>query len=216
MAEAQLALTWLYYDIHDVPAALMAARQAYQEDAYLSSAATIVDRLFWGSIDLEQFIQARRWCSEGAGRFPGDQRFAFCELWLMTTPALPADDDRAWALVAKLDSILPTGRSEALRIRSQILAGGVVARVGLADSARRVWLRARSDVTTEIDPTQLLLPVEAYVRTLAGDLDESIDLLKRYVAANPDHDFAHTAGTAWWWRDLRAHPRFNEIAGAGG
>ena len=164
--EAQLALTWLYYDTDDVPASLLAARRVYEGDAYLSSAPEVLSRLFWGSIDFQQFNQARRWCSEGAGRFPADDRFVLCELWLMATPALPPQVDQAWSLVAKLDTILHTGRGESLRLQSQMLAGGVLARAGLTDSARSVWLRARSDVTTEIDPDHFLLTVEAYARTL--------------------------------------------------
>jgi hypothetical protein len=75
-----------------------------------------------------------------------------------------------------------------------------------------VLLRARANVTHEVDPTQVLLSLEAYMRTHLGDHDEAIDLLKRYVAANPDHPFVETAGTAWWWRELRNHPRFKEIS----
>ena len=75
--------------------------------------------------------------------------------------------------------------------------GGTIARAGLADSARSVLLRARDMGNPEIDATQELLHIEAYMRSLLGDNDEAIDLLKRYVAANPDHDFAHTASTGW-------------------
>jgi len=45
-----------------------------------------------------------------------------------------------------------------------------------------------------------------------GDDDEAIDLLKRCVAANPNHDFGETAIRVWWWRELRQHPQFGEIA----
>jgi hypothetical protein len=68
-------------------------------------------------------------------------------------------------------------------------------------------------MTPEVDPQQELSALEAYARTLAGDMDEAIDLLKRAVAANPNHDFAGTAGRYWWWRELRQHPRWREISG---
>ena len=58
-------------------------------------------------------------------------------------------------------------------------------------------------MTTEDDPAQSLLSVEAYARTLVGDDDEAINLLKRYAASNPDHGFEETAITVWWWRELR-------------
>jgi hypothetical protein len=40
-------------------------------------------------------------------------------------------------------------------------------------------------------------------------------LLKRYVAANPEHDWAGEAGASWWWVELRGHPRWSEIVGPG-
>jgi serine/threonine-protein kinase len=212
-ATANLTLTYLYYQIDDVPAALLAARRAYEEDAYLSAAADILGRLYWGSLDLEQFAAARRWCAEGARRFPGHPSFVECRLWLMATPAMDPDVDLAWQLLAKLDTVLPQSRwAPRARTQGMILVGGTIARAGLADSARQVLLQARVNVTHDVDPTQTLLSLEAYMRTHLGDHDEAIDLLKRYVAANPDHPFAEEAGTAWWWRELRNHPRFKEIS----
>ena len=216
LTRAQISLSSLYYQVDDVPAALIAARRAYEEDAYLSAADGIVGRLFWGSIDLEQFSQARRWCSEGARRWIEDAEFVYCQLTLMATPAVPADVEQAWQLVARLDSLATgPGRQAYLRVAGRMTAGGTIARAGLADSARSVLLRARARSNPESDPTQELLPLEAYMRSLLGDNDEAIDLLKQYVAANPDHDFTHTAGTVWWWRELRQHPRFVEIMGTG-
>ncbi|MCH8993309.1 MAG: hypothetical protein IIA44_16345, partial [Acidobacteria bacterium] len=136
-------------------------------------------------------------------------------LTLRATPAVPPEVDQAWRLLAQLDSLPPNPRQAYLRAAARMDIGGTIARAGLADSARSMLLRARDMDNPQIDPTQELLQIEAYMRSLLGDNDEAIDLLKRYVAANPDHDFAHTAGTAWWWRELRGHPRFVEIAGAG-
>ena len=211
LTRARINLSFLYYAMDDVPAALLAARRAYEEDAYLNDAAGIISRLYGGSLDLEQFSQARRWCTEGARRFPEDARFVACQLMLMATPAVPPDVEQAWQLWAKLDSLPPNPRQAYLRVEGRMYLGGTIARAGLADSARSILLRAHDLGNPKIDPTQELLAVEAYVRSLLGDNDEAIDLLKRYVAANPDHDFAHTAGTVWWWRELRGHPRFSEL-----
>ena len=70
-------------------------------------------------------------------------------------------------------------------------------------------------VTAEDDPDQFLLSVEAYQWTLLEDYDEAIDILKRYVAANPDHGFVETGSRVWYWRGVRNHPRFIEITRAG-
>ena len=212
LAEAHIALSYLYYQEKDVPAALLAARSAYEEDAYLEDVESILARLFWGSFDLEQFQQARRWCSEGASRFPQNGNFIMCQLWLMATPALPPDADLAWQLQERARAVAPEARREYRALEAQILVAGALARAGLADSARSVLQQVRRAATAQVDPTQELLGIEAYVRILLGDEDEAIDLIKRYIAANPDHGFQRAVGTAWYWRELRDHPRFNEIS----
>jgi eukaryotic-like serine/threonine-protein kinase len=212
LARANITLSHLYYQVDDVPGALLAARRAYEEDAYLEEADRTLVRLFWGSLDLEQFAEARRWCGEGVRRFPRDYRFVQCQLWLMATPAVPAEADRAWRLVALLDSVAPSAQRGFATAQGRILVAGALARAALADSARSVLRTTRDRITNEIDPHQNLLSQEAYVRTLTRDYDAAIDLLKRYIAANPTHRFAEQAGTVWWWRELRAYPRWREIA----
>jgi serine/threonine-protein kinase len=211
LARARITLSYLFYALEDVPAALLAAQRGYEEDAYLENADDLLNRMFWGSLDLENFGQARRWCDEGSRRFPRDWRFVSCRLWLMATPAVEANAAEAWQLRARLDSLT---QNPFLRTQADYLVGGVVGRAGLADSARALFLKAREQVRPEFDPELELISVEAYLRTLINDLDESIELLKRVGAANPEHDFRESAGT-WWWRAIRNHPRFNEVVGGG-
>jgi TolB-like protein len=215
LARANIILSSLYYQVDDVPGALLAARRAYEEDAYLEEARVTLIRLFWGSLDLEQLSEARRWCTEGARRFPDDYRFVQCQLWLMATPALTAEPDRAWQLLGDLQTLTPAPRRDYVLLEAHLLTAGALARAAHADSALSVLASTRERVTHEIDPHQDLLSVEAYIRTLTGDHDGAIDLLKRYVAANPGHPFAETAGTVWWWRGLRNHPRFHEVSQPG-
>jgi serine/threonine-protein kinase len=212
LASAYSTLSHLYYQVEDVPAAVLAARRAYEEDAYLSVASDVLSRLFVGSLDLEQFSQAERWCDEETRRVPHDYRTAECQLMLMTTPARAPDVGRAWQLVAMLDSVSPPSYRGYLRLEARLRAGGVLARAGLKDSARHVLERARAAVTPAADPGQELLAIEAYQRTLLGDRDEAIALLKRYSAANPGH-FERGKDISWWWRDLRDDPRFKALVG---
>jgi serine/threonine-protein kinase len=211
-ASAYSTLSHLYYQVEDVPAAVLAARRAYEEDAYLSLAAEILSRLYIGSLDLEQFAQAERWCNELTRRFAPDYRSAECGLTLMTTPARAPDVNRAWQLVGHLDSVTPAAQRPYIRIEARLKAGGVLARAGLKDSARHVLERARAARTPAADPTQDLLGIEAYQRILLGDRDEAIALLKRYAAANPGH-FERGKDVSWWYRDLRNDPRFQALIG---
>lgn len=211
LASAHNTLSHLHSQ-SDVPQAILAARTAYQEDAYLDVADEILWRLYSLSFDLRQLGQARRWCEEGSQRFPMAQRFIICQLRLMTTAALEPDVDRAWELVARLDSVSTGVEGEWQRLNGRIFVAAVLGRAGLADSARGVLLEARDEATHEVDPRQELVWREAYARTVIGDHDEAIDLLMQYRAANPDHAFDPGGDLGWWWNELRSHPRFEELA----
>ncbi len=213
LASAYSTLSSLYYQVEDVPAAVLAARRAYEQDAYLSVAPDILYRLFVGSLDLEQFSQAQRWLDEETRRFPRDYRSARSELTLLTTPARAPDVDRAWQLVALLDSVTPSRFRAHLVMEARVRAGGVIARAGLKDSAIHVWNAARAATTDAVDPAHELLAIEAYQRTLLGDRDGAIALLTRYSAANPGH-FERGQDISWWWRDLKDDPRFKALIGA--
>ncbi len=212
LASAYSTLSHLYYQTEDVPAAVLAARQAYEADAYLSVAGDVLARLFFGSYDLEQLTQARRWCLEGARRFPGDFRFAECQLWLMTTPDARPDLTAAWRLLAQIDSLTPAPRKAFEHHRAETIVGVALARAGLADSARHVLQRARAD--RDVDPGQEIPSIEAFARTILGDRDDAIALLQRYIAANPSHAFTRGGDISWWWRDLKSDPRFAQLTEA--
>jgi hypothetical protein len=95
-----------------------------------------------------------------------------------------------------------------------IIAAAVLARTGLADSARHVLLAARAGA--DVDP-QLELPfVEAYVRTLLGDNAEAVALLKGLVAGSKQaaESDAGEWATHWWWRGLRGRPDFEALVQA--
>lgn len=207
LASAHASLAHLYLNASDIPAALLAGRRAYEEDAYLENADLVVHRIVNGAYNLQQFPEAHRWCEIGQERFPHDYRFVLCELLLMNTPELEPDADRAWALLARMDSLMPHHQAASEHLRGLILVGGVLGRAGLPDSADNVLLRARDMVTPEIDPSGWTYFLEAHARTVLGDENEAIDLLKRYAAMNPGSNFDHN----WWWRPLRDHPRWSEL-----
>jgi eukaryotic-like serine/threonine-protein kinase len=211
LATAFGTLSHLYYQTKDLQGAALAARRAYEEDAYLSAAAEILTRLFHTSYDLDQQRQAQRWCQEGARRFPRDYRFLQCQLYMMTRLE-PPDVPRAWRLLVGLDSLTPPPIRAVLHLRNQMIVAAAIARAGLKDSAHHVIARSRG--TPEIDPEHDLLALEAFVRTLLGEQDEAIRLLQRYVAANPEHSFRVGGDVSWWWWDLQKHPGFQALAGS--
>jgi hypothetical protein len=90
----------------------------------------------------------------------------------------------------------------------------VLARAGLADSARRVLVRARAD--QKVDPRGELMGYEAFVRAQLDDKNEAIDILQRYLAAHPDHRRGFGKVNGWWWQPLESDPRFKTLIAAGG
>jgi len=210
LASAYATLSSLYYQTKDLQGAALAARRAYEEDAYLSNAPDILSRLFFTSYDLDQQRQAQRWCQEGARRFPQDFRFHECQLYMMTRLEQP-DVPRAWRLLAGIDSLVPAPRRQAIHLREQMMVAATIARAGLKDSAHAVIERSRG--TPELDPEHDLVALEAFVRTLLGEQDEAIRLLQRYVAANPEHSFRIGGDIFWWWWDLQKHPGFQALIG---
>jgi TolB-like protein len=215
LASAHATLSHLYYNQPGgVVSALLEARLAYTADAFLSTAPEVLWRLFLGSYDLEQLTQARTWCDEGARRFPRDYRFAECRLWALTMPGVKPDVPEAWRMVDEATQLAPEARREHEHHRAMMIAGAVLARAGLADSARAVLLQARAG--TDVDP-QLELPYyEAYARIVLGDSDEVIALLRKLVASTTGQGTAGSAewATHWWFRGFQARPDFQALVRA--
>ena len=211
LASAWSTLSALAYQKSEFVEAKLAAQRAYEEDAYLSLADQILWRLFTTSYDLEQFVEAIHWCDEGRRRFERDPRFTECRLWTMTLSGVTPDVPAAWALLERLAELTPQRDWPLTQRRAQMALAGVLARAGLADSARRVAVAARG--TPAIDTRGSLLSFEAFVRTLLGDRDEAIELLKRYLTANPEDRAGMAKDYTWWWRNLRSDPRFLALSG---
>jgi TolB-like protein len=202
-----------YYERRDVIRGALTARQALDADSYLREAPVTLDRLFWAHYDLGQFSEAGRTCKEGEGRFPKDVRFKECALWMMITPTGEADPDAAWRLAAEVDSLAPTEDRPFESRLTRIIVGGVLARAAMPDSARSVLLAARAEA--DVDPEQRLPGYEAIMRAILGDRDEAVARLKRYISANPDHQFQVEGDLHWWWRPLRDHPEFAAVIARG-
>ncbi|MEX2284806.1 MAG: hypothetical protein WEE89_20125 [Gemmatimonadota bacterium] len=191
----------------DLSSALLAARQAYEADAYLEAAPDILLRLVTGNYDLENFDQMQRWCTEGGRRMPTNFRFTDCQLLLLTTRQMEPDVERGWQLLAQLDSLSPENRRAYDHVRGLAMVGGIAARANMPDSARHVLAKALNQLTHETDPRQEILPLIAYMYTLAGDNRTAIGLLRRYSAVTPTASFEHH----WRWRELRGLPEFQPL-----
>jgi tetratricopeptide (TPR) repeat protein len=201
-------LSHLYVNQGDNVSVILTARRAYEEDAYLEDADRILRRLFWAHYNLEQLRDARTWCDEGASRFPDNYHFAECGLWLMISSAEDPDADAAWEQYARLDSLSP---DEYERHLGRLLVAGVLMREGMRDSAAAVF--ASGQGTAEIDPLQELVLQEAAIRSATGDPDRAVQLLRVYLAADPNASLDSGGGLHWWWRSLAGRQDFQALIG---
>jgi serine/threonine-protein kinase len=208
-ASAWAILSHLYNQTGGETDAKLAARRAYEEDAYLSNADQILGRLFLASYDLEQFVDAGHWCDEGQRRFPGNFQFVSCRLWLMTSKAKEPDVPLAWALADSLATLAPAPRRAFETLKAHMAVAAVLARAGLADSARHVAQRSRGN--PDVDPTRDLVYMDIFVQTLLQDHGEAIKSLKVYLAANPGERRSLAEDTGWWFRGLQDDPRFKQV-----
>ncbi|HSJ24912.1 MAG TPA: hypothetical protein VK929_09610 [Longimicrobiales bacterium] len=211
LASAHSTLSHLYMTENPTQS-LVSAQRAFEEDAFLESAPNVLWRLFLGSMEIGGFAQAQRWCAEGNRRFTDDYRFASCELYLMTTPSVAPDPARAWQLAARTDSLAPGHERDYQRIASELAVGSVLARAQLSDSARAVVVRARNRIDPALDPTAELTWMAGYAYVLMKDHDEAVRVLRQAVAMS--HGFRATGEINWRWRELQAHPEFQQLVTA--
>ena len=208
-ASAWAILSHLYVNTKSETDGKLAARRAYEEDAYLSNADQVINRLFLISYDLSQFVDADHWCREGQRRFPDNFLFVKCQLLLMTSKAKEPDVALAWQLADSVPKLTPLGRRDFERLDARMLVAMVLARAGLADSARQVSKRTRAG--SDVDPTQELAWDAIYVSILLGDKDEALKSLKSYLTANPQRREGLAEEPGWWFRGIQDDPRFQEL-----
>jgi hypothetical protein len=109
------------------------AQRAYEADAYLTAAPDILWRLYATSYDLEQFVNAQKWCDEANDRFPRTVVATRCRLWIMTAKGQSRDPAEAWRRAADYEAVAPRPRmSSAERDWLTALGGCLCARAPIA------------------------------------------------------------------------------------
>jgi len=192
---------------------VLAARTALENDAYLSNADVILNRLVLGYYDLGQFPDADKWCREGQRRFPKAPGFVECQLLLLTTKFTTPDPSTAWKLADSIVQLTPDERDQRYaRLSGRVLVAGVLARAGMKDSARAVLRNTKDD--PEIDPSHDLANIAAFAWSLVGDTTETLNQIKAYLVANPARAADFRDNPSWWFRELVNDPRYKRLVGA--
>ena len=211
-AGAWASLSHLYYRTGQLTDVNMAATRAYEADAFLENAAGILFRLFSSDYDLRNLTKAADWCDKTRRRFPESAAAYDCELRLQASPArVPPDVALAWRLVDSATKYSPAARRELNRLKSGMLVGVVLARAGLADSARRVIERSKGGA--EIDPTRDIALLGAWAYTQLDDKPSAVEMFKLYFAANPAARVSYSEDPGWMFGGLRDYPAFRALVG---
>ena len=210
-ASAWTTLSHLLLNKPALGEAKLAAMRAYDADPYLSNANVTLWRLFSTSYDLEDAVEAKRWCEEGGQRFPQDYRFAECQLWLAEMRAIKPDIPAAWAALDRYVRLSPPSMRPFNQLLGQMRVAIALARVGMADSARGLARRSEGDPT--IDSNRNLPELAAHVYIILGDKDTALKELSIFLAANPQQREFLLKDDSWQYRDLRDDPRYVALAG---
>ena len=216
-ADRTLARAWYYLslvlqDRGEMLEAAFAAETALDADAYLNEAPAIVQTLMFAALERASFDTAGAWCREGLRRFPGDRRFAQCELTLLGWSGnRPPDVTRGWHLLAAIEKADTAGQFSGTAAFRRYMVAAILARVGLKDSALRVIGQA-SAVAAQKSGTQDAPYYEAYVRELLGQREDALLLLAQYLRETPQSR-AYVARNRWF-RSLRGDPRFERLVAA--
>jgi TolB-like protein len=192
-AKALSALSTIQFARNEYALARASAERAYAADAYLDEAREILARLFNIAFEAADDAAAERWCSELRRRFPDFWFGTSCRLALLTWAAdSQPDPGRAWTETSRtIEEASPEYRPM-IRAQLEMQMAGVLAKVGLSDSAGRVLDRSRAraygDTTFSRYPDNAieLLPYEAEVRGLIGQRDSAASLMDRYLDLMPD------------------------------
>ncbi len=202
-------LSHLYARSSDMVDSKLAAMQAYEVDPYLIEARDIVWRLFSASLDLEDAAEAEKWCGEGYRRYPRDPSFTECRITLYALKGMRPDVPRLWRLLDSNVALYPPAERDFRRRYGSLEVAYALVNAGLKDSARAVALRARAGA--DVDPTRDLVYLEVMLRNLLGDRDEALQLLKLYLATNPQDRTNIARDSTWWFRGLRDDPEFKRL-----
>jgi len=214
-AGAWASLSHLYYNVPDksLVDVVLAARRAYEADAWLANAPVIIGRLFYGYYDMDQPVDATHWCTEGHRRFPGDSNFTLCRLFLMTMRGQTPDPDAAWRLArSEVFQGGGMGGPQAYRrAEARMQVSCVLARAGLSDSAKAVAQSAL--LNAEADPTRDLYLHRAACLLFAGDKPAAVQALGVYLAVNPERRREFFPDPGWRLRPLVNDPAYMALVG---
>jgi TolB-like protein len=189
------------------------AERALEADPFLDRANTIIFRLYETSLELREMDEAVRWCEEGHRRFPEDNKFVVCSIFLLALPGGPEPDvNRARALLDTALRLTAPQEKDQYRLLGYGWMSAVLARAADEDGARSLVERARREAAdTGLEPWIDYLSANTLL--LLGDRDEALQLLSSFLSAIPQRK--EYVASDWMFEDLWDDPRFKALVAQG-
>jgi tetratricopeptide (TPR) repeat protein len=211
-ASAWNVLSHLLINKAQLSEAKLAAENAYRADPFLTDVDRTILRLFLASLDLGFRDEATRWCNEGQSRFPDSYRFVECRLWLYALPATePPSMPAVWTTYEQYVAASPANVQEFDRLKGKMMVALALVRAGQTDSATALAESSIGD--PQIDPRGELTNLASIVYAQSGGTDAALDLIARFLAANPQQRAYAAKDRSWWLKDLRSDPRYQALVG---
>ena len=182
--------------------ALLAIQHAFDEDAFLLYGDELLRSRFDAALMADRADTAESACRAGLSQTPPNPLLADCEvvLWSRTR----GDRRLASAARSRVDALAAGAAGTVYIPLRELWIAQILARAGLGDSADHVARRATAQTPTAWQA--LLLPEEAYLRTLRRDPDSALVLIAAAVRLDPTQ--RRILRSAPWFRPLQADPRF--------
>jgi TolB-like protein len=215
-AFALTSLSHLLINRGEFAEAKVKALLAYHADPFLDNADVTLWRIFLAAWNLQDGVEARRYCQESAHRFPSFFRVPQCQLMSYALPGEPPDITKALKLVTEFADLSPPQARELNLKRGYAYLALALARAGQADSARAILQKSRA--APDIDPLREVAQIESIAHTWIGDKEVAVRDLADYFAANPGtldayRDQARTGQLPWFHQQLLEEPRFRSLVG---
>ncbi len=191
MARAWSTLSNVYLLRGEVERAESAGRRALAVDAYIEDAPMIYRSLVSTSLYRGVVDSARAWCARGQRDDPLDWWFTECELTIMKYDRSGrADEERAWRLVARLDSLDPPMLAASAGHRyspvyRRLVAAAISARAGDKARARAELDRQRMLSANDSSLLLDLVPEEITLLLEFGERDAALERLLWAIERRP-------------------------------
>ena len=212
-ASAWNLLSHLLINKGQLAEAKLAAENAYKADPYLRDVDKTILRLFLASLDLGIRSEAERWCKEGQNRFPQNYRFTECKLWLYALPAAtPPNMADVWKTYDDYVNVSPANLQAFDKLKGKMMVALAYVRAGKTDSAEAIANAVEGN--PQADPTGELTNYASIVYAQSGDKDKALDLIAKYLAANPQQRAFAARDQSWWLKTLRSDPRYQALVRA--